>query len=60
MFPYIEILKVKSDLIFKINNQKYIWIPNVSQIGQGVWELRAPKFLGRCIGLITSYDVMFT
>ena len=59
MFPYIEILNV-SKSIFEINNQIYLSIPNFSQIDQGVWELRAPKFWGQSVGLITSYDVMFT
>ena len=43
MFPYNEILKVKSELIFEESTSKYFQIPNFNEISQGVWELRASE-----------------
>ena len=35
--------KVKSDSKFKTSIPKYLKIPNFSQLGEGVWELRASE-----------------
>ena len=40
MFPYNEILKVKSEMIFEESTSKYPQIPNFFE---GVWELRASE-----------------
>ena len=39
MFPWNEILKVTSDLIFEISILRYFELPNFSQISEKVWEL---------------------
>ena len=43
MFPYNEILKVKSELIFEKSSKKYLQIANFSEISQGIWELQASE-----------------
>ena len=39
MFPWNEIFKATSDLIFEISTLRYFKIPNFSQISEVVWEL---------------------
>ena len=39
MFPWNEIFKVISDLIFEISTLRYFEITNFSQISEGDWEL---------------------
>ena len=40
---FLKFSKVISELIFENSIQKYLYIPNFSEIIQGVWELRASE-----------------
>ena len=40
-----KFLKVKSDFISETSTQKYLQIPNFSQINEGVWELRVSEII---------------